>query len=156
MNQGSLLDESPRSGAALSDCGRCRYALWRVWGIGQEIKMRVPEIMTHTKECQERNERIARERAAWEAAHPKHCKTCNGNGLSVSRGSSVPYGATFVSLPDDVDPCSDCTEQGRCPWCGVELIDESRCSRDDCGWHDELAPPPSEGDCWCDFETPEG
>lgn len=114
--------------------------------------------MDCSQECREKRERVKAERAVWEAAHPGHCKVCGGAGRSVSPGSSVPYGSTYVSLPDDVDPCPACVEQGRCPWCGDTNLDDGRgrCRNVACRWQWDLAPPPAEAEClcWCQ-EGPE-
>jgi hypothetical protein len=69
--------------------------------------------------------------------HPNHCRECGGWGGASSPGCSVPYGSTYVPLPDEFEPCSDCLEQGLCPWCMEEIgEDATSCS---CGWDEAAA-----------------
>lgn len=112
--------------------------------------------MAHTKECIERSRKITKECARWVADHPKHCKTCSGRGDFTSPGSMVPYGSTFVHLPDDVEPCEQCSGKGICPWCGEPgLTSEDRGDESTgdgpckaCGY-DPLKDWAPDGECDC-------
>lgn len=110
--------------------------------------------MNHTKECQERSNRMTADRRTWEQSHPKFCRGCNGFAAFSSPGSSVPCGSTFVHLPDDINPCSECSEQGLCPWCRETLDDPeadiSECTK--CEWNSNAYPPPTESECLCYFD----
>ena len=86
------------------------------------------------------------------------CPVCLGWGGHSSPGCSVPYGDTYVSLPDDWDECPNCIGEGRCPWCGEPIRDTStpnahytlECTSDDCSWNDSKpgAEPDIEPDFW--------
>ena len=79
------------------------------------------ETVKHTKKCVKQHARYAEERAEWQRQHPGFCEACDGWGYLSSPGCSVPYGATYVALPDEVHPCASCFEQGKCPHCGAQL-----------------------------------
>ena len=64
--------------------------------------------------------------------HPNYCRHCMGWGGGSSPGSMVPYGSTFVPLPDEHEPCSQCVEEGLCPWCTQPL--EEGAESCPCGW----------------------
>lgn len=110
----------------------------------------------HTKQCKEWERKYQEQVAQFESAHPQHCHRCGGWGGHASRGCSVPYGSTWVSLPDEWDTCPDCTDKGLCPWCGEaldvvvsELYDLFKCPH--CGWDEENPdglPEPPECFCW--------
>ena len=99
---------------------------------------------THTTECRKANARWSNVRDEYAARWPNHCQTCGGWGGSSSPGCSVPYGSTYVSLPDDVDICPDCQEQGMCPRCGSGMDVEAEAPCPACGWSwgDEGIPEP--------------
>ena len=79
-------------------------------------------------------------RIDWEHRWPRHCPHCGGWGYLSGPGCSVPYGSTWVSLPQETDPCSHCVEEGKCPRCGHQLDGDfenegdARCPS--CGWVD--------------------
>lgn len=117
--------------------------------------------MSHSSACQAAIDARIIEIAAWAARWPNHCWSCQGTGVSVSPGCSVPYGETSVSLPDSIDPCPDCSVAGLCPRCGQPgLTSEDR--GDDttgdgpckvCGWDngkekDDCCPGEAECFCW--------
>jgi hypothetical protein len=117
----------------------------------------------HTRECGERTAQQTAARAEWAKLWPNHCKTCEGAGGASVRGDSVPYGSTYVSLPDEFEPCPDCAEKGLCSRCGQPgLTSEERGDRSTgdppcgfCGW-DGKDMMPSEPECVCYFlEEPE-
>lgn len=117
--------------------------------------------MKHTSECEERSKGIREEVAAWKAKYPSYCRNCGGTGVICTPGSSVPYGATSVDLPDNYDPCSVCVEVGRCPRCGRDgLTSETRGDTSTgegpcrfCEWDHLEDYPPSHGDeCICPME----
>lgn len=78
--------------------------------------MSVP--FSHTEKCKKFTALRQEVHDSWIARFPNYCKTCNSTGVITSPGDLVDYGSTRVHLPDDVDPCEDCTEQGKCPRCG--------------------------------------
>lgn len=78
--------------------------------------------MHHCADCISRSERLAAKQNAYKKQWPNHCQHCGGTGGYSSPGCSVPYGSTWVSLPDDYDPCPKCWEEGICPRCGEEMI----------------------------------
>lgn len=53
--------------------------------------------------------------------HPNHCRTCHGWGGQTFPGDWVPYGSTSTQLPSSFEPCPDCLEEYKCPWCGADL-----------------------------------
>jgi hypothetical protein len=54
------------------------------------------------------------------------CYACEGYGYWHQRDfDMVPYGSTNVRMETmEVIVCPDCAEQGKCPQCGGELVDE--------------------------------
>ena len=81
--------------------------------------------MTHSPDCHALRTEALRARLEWEAMHPDFCRECHGFGGHAEPGDSVPYGSTFVLLPDVFIECPTCLEAGRCPWCGDTLLGES-------------------------------
>ena len=59
------------------------------------------------------------------------CSACNGRGGDIERQDPVGDGIGFEEL---FYPCSECLEQGRCPWCAGAVDKEYRCLNEDCGW----------------------
>lgn len=71
--------------------------------------------------------RISREE--WLAKYPNHCKACEG--------AAAHYGVRWGE--ETADPCG-CAEDGRCPRCGKQTLDEDGngpCEA--CGWTGEGA-----------------
>ena len=112
--------------------------------------------MSHTQECQKQIDERTAAREAWLKSWPNYCKTCDGAGGASSPGDSVPYGSTWVSLPDMFDPCPDCAEKGICSRCGeqawgeFETLDEQFVPCPHCGW-DGKDQMPAEPECICYF-----
>lgn len=50
------------------------------------------------------------------------CKTCYGTGYVEIKGEDVPYGDTFVRMPDSIEPCWNCLDKKLCPQCGNALV----------------------------------
>jgi hypothetical protein len=122
--------------------------------------------MTHTPECVQGQAQREAAAKAYRDAYPNHCPTCRGWGYFTSRGDMVPYGSTWVPLPDMREPCGECLGRGRCPRCGEEsmvLEDEGDPGTEDggpcytCGWdQDKGEPEPWECSCdWEDVEVPD-
>ena len=106
--------------------------------------------MKHTPECEAANAAYEAQAKAFYEKHPNACRTCGGWGGHSSPGCSVPYGSTYVSLPDETDPCPDCQEKGLCPLCGSEMdvSEDKPCPA--CGWQwgDDSGLPEPPG-CLC-------
>ena len=73
--------------------------------------------------------------------HPKACIYCNGWGMLISNGTSVPYGSISVNLPDEAILCTYCIEE-KCPHCGenLELKDDKEYCK--CGWNEDSEGEP--------------
>ena len=82
-----------------------------------------PQKWIHSLKCTAREQTHYDAVDNYELLWPDYCKTCFGTGIVEGGGDSVPYGSTNVSLPTYDDPC-DCTENGKCPRCGVEIFPE--------------------------------
>ncbi len=110
----------------------------------------------HSKECLAVNMGIKRIHDEWVASWPKYCQTCVGTGELVYPGDCVPYGSTTARLPDNVEPCPDCTEKGICARCGGMLADAENGNGPClvCGWnHDDECPIEYlDGPCECEIE----
>jgi ribosomal protein L37E len=78
-------------------------------------------------------------------AHPNYCRRCGGWGSTPGRP------AAYDDPGDDGDPCPDCTEKGKCPWCGEMAVNEEVTECSSCGWdaiyYDGIQEPP-ECLCW--------
>jgi hypothetical protein len=101
----------------------------------------------HTDDC---IKRIVH-RLMWEAARPNHCATCQGEGVFDDSDPSVGMWGWA--------PCSDCTEQGKCPWCGRLFMTEAQIENGDdcacaCGYQYSCTEsknriPVVDCCCWC-------
>lgn len=114
--------------------------------------------MKHTEKCRSRTERARQAQEEWRAAHPDHCRYCNGWGGGWSPGSAVPWGMGTVNLPDEFDPCPRCWDTGHCPGCGRPLLtdNEDCCYCPGCGYTDQDpsgCPPDEECLCWLNEEA---
>lgn len=72
----------------------------------------------HTQKCLDLQATREKIHLEWITAWPSYCHHCHATGEISTPGSSVPYGSINVNLPDDVDPCPECSEKGKCPRCG--------------------------------------
>ena len=108
----------------------------------------------HTADCQAQQAARLEAIRVWAAAWPHACACCRGAGGHRESMGTVPYGSTWVSLPDGFEPCPAC--EGRCPRCGItvpEAMFEDKTPCPSCGWNhgrgtDDVCPPPYE-DCSC-------
>ena len=97
-----------------------------------------PVVFNHSEKCKAAQAEVEK----FKADHPHYCHTCNGYGTVRSGGDLVPYGSTWVHLPEDCDPC-DCVEHGRCPHCGRSISSRLKDNGDIestfcvwCGWEE--------------------
>lgn len=95
----------------------------------------------HTDDCRAAAAKAAA-RAAYTALHPRFCRTCNGTG-------SIHYAATRDD-PGCDDPCSVCVEQGVCPVCGEQALDDDGNICFACGYDGEhvTAAPDDTWECF--------
>ncbi len=106
--------------------------------------------MKHSEECESFIHDYELAVAAYRSAWPNYCTNCAGWGAFVSSGCSVPYGSTYVSLPDEVEPCPICCEQGICPRCGHQeeaIAEKGECSQ--CSWTEGTEGLPELPECVC-------
>ena len=110
--------------------------------------------MFHTSDCLKSNLKYEEFYKDWIHRYPNYCASCGGWGATVVVGCSVPYGNTSVNLPDEVDICPDCLEQGICPRCGEHSMvdqdsDAEHCTS--CGWVNGDSGLPEPPECYCFF-----
>lgn len=90
------------------------------------------DLKEHLRDEERSREALKSEREKWALAHPLYCRTCEGWG-STDDGWDRDTGIY------NIDPCPDCIEEYRCPWCGSELQEtadgeELRCDNRECNW----------------------
>ena len=68
---------------------------------------------------------------AFTSAHPSYCHHCGGWGVI---GGGIPDRDTG---DDSGEPCPVCSDNGICPWCGKETLndDGTACSDLSCGYN---------------------
>jgi len=65
------------------------------------------------------------------AEYPNACRECGGRGFAETQPTRVD--------PGSLDPCPDCLDQGFCPLCGNDKLDDVSFGDNDrycrvCGW----------------------
>lgn len=53
------------------------------------------------------------------------CKTCSGEGISITYENQAPLGSGMVWNEEIIDDCPDCTGEGICPSCDKKWSDET-------------------------------
>lgn len=97
----------------------------------------------HSPECESLRRFDTDNRAAWAAAWPNYCRTCEARGTDPEQFSFVP---SWLAAG-----CPDCA--GRCPRCAEPLDADTIC--DGCGWDgDEETTLPEMTGCICDANAP--
>lgn len=130
-------------------------------------------VLEHKQSCIDAFAAFEKQVQEWEVKWPNYCKSCGAAGFLQSPGDMVPYGSTYVPLPDMIEPCNECSENGWCGRCGEKLFDpeefdfETRIICPKCYWTDDpdvqlhqkdlIHPrinshPTGEGPCECEEE----
>lgn len=114
--------------------------------------------MEHTEKCLAEQGRVKAAFEAYVTRWPFYCWSCNATGFNSWTEDGAPHGAGFWAMPTS-EPCSECSEVGKCPRCGQPgLTSEERGDSDTgsgpcwvCGWNDDDACPPEtlDGPCAC-------
>lgn len=115
-----------------------------------------PEITEngHTEACNKRQAEYQERLAKYEQEHPHYCRNCQGMGGFLSQYDPSPPGVSLSpGYMTDFDPCDDCVNNGKCPVCGQQTVNEDGDHCSECGWdcgENELyaAPQQPECDCW--------
>lgn len=111
-------------------------------------------MIKHSQDCIRRMEQARRARARYDESWPRHCRTCEGWGITGSGYVDPENG-----MPD-VDPCMDCADLGACPRCGATehgflgglSEDGSECAA--CEWTFEKdGGKQPEPECFCEWES---
>ncbi len=89
----------------------------------------------------EREAEFKAELAAFDQEHPGVCKKCGGWGALSYYEKVDEYGGYMAS-----EPCDECAENGKCPYCGAEWPTaddamEGECPA--CGWSYDKAGSPA-------------
>ena len=108
--------------------------------------------MKHHPDCVKAEVRYKETLAEYEHQWPHYCTSCGGWGGYSVAGCSVPYGSTYVNLPDETEVCPDCLEEGICPRCGERTMvdqdsDAEHCTS--CGWNWDEGGAPFPVECYC-------
>ncbi len=107
----------------------------------------------HTQFCNDRQAKYKAAIAEYELAHPNYCRKCGGvGGFYTSYDPSPPGVSLSPGYMLDYDPCSECVEQGKCPVCGQETLNDDGDKCSSCGWNcedDQKTAAPVEPDCEC-------
>lgn len=91
--------------------------------------------VSHTSQCLYWQEASQREQKAFWSTYPHACPTCRGWGMISGTYDPSPSGVGLSSGSiTDSDPCSVCVEEGICPLCGEQALDEEGNSCLACSW----------------------
>lgn len=105
----------------------------------------------HTVGCLEREKLALAAREEYTGKWPNFCKKCRGWGGFASTYDPSPAGVSLSpGFMYDFDVCPACVEEGICPRCGEQSLDEEGNVCSSCGWtsDDEGLPPMHECFCW--------
>jgi len=119
-----------------------------------------PKNADHSEECLAASIRHELTRIGYALQWPDHCQACGGWGGSFYHYDPSPAGISLGSgYMTDCDPCQVCSENGRCPRCNAESLNDENeyASCDQCGWNMEESvgmDEPFECVCW-DWNEPD-
>ncbi len=110
--------------------------------------------MEHSEKCKASMAALQAAIDAYQTQWPNFCHTCGGWG-AFQTVDSVPYGPGSVSMYGS-EPCGACIDEGKCPRCGAQALDEDGENCASCGWNWEKTPGCPEGpDGPCECEEAE-
>lgn len=97
---------------------------------------------THSQDCLAASIWHELIRIGYTLEWPDYCRNCNGNGAHCYLYDPSPAGVSLsAGYMTDCDPCAVCSENGRCPRCAAETLNDdneySHCRV--CGWDDEIS-----------------
>jgi hypothetical protein len=99
-------------------------------------------LLEHLLSCVRRASEVKVQRAQYNEEYPYHCRHCEGwGGMVVVPEPVEPVIAGLLSEDDDddmpeVEPCSCCITQERCPRCGSGIDPDGNDACEFCGFTD--------------------
>lgn len=115
----------------------------------------------HSDICNKMQQKYRDTLAAYEREHPHYCRKCGGQGAKFVEYDPSPAGVSLSpGYMVDIEPCTECVEQGKCPRCGAsdlpwdeEAVWDAQDACPHCGWawgknSDDYAPQQPECSCW--------
>lgn len=108
----------------------------------------------HTKACLKATAEYQESMAKWKEQWPNYCRNCNSQGGLCYQFDPSPAGVSLGSgYMMGCDPCSECTENGRCARCGKEYDNFNGEDCPHCEWTNgdnegDIAPYEPECYCW--------